>query len=413
MSKRRGFRGLLAWVGALLLSSPLAARAEAGMPGFELVFSLPQETTLSRGDARDGLEVWSELFDGARREIVLGQFYAVSKAGTPFDQVVRKLEAAGRRGVRIRFLVDQRGTAISDPATLERLRAIPNLELRVIDYSKRTGTGIQHAKYLVVDGKRAYVGSQNFDWRSFSHIYETGLLITDTGMAAQLQSVFEADWNPHTAPRAAGQPSAAGPNQALGQGAQPPFQLLASPAAFNPPGVADSEALLPRLLADAKSEIRVQVLDYAPLGYGPNGTRPYYGLIDQALRSAAARGVRVRLMVSHWNTDQAMLPYLKSLAVLPNVEVRVVTIPRAAAGPIPYARVMHSKTMSIDGELAWVGTSNWAGGYFDKSRNLEVVLRNPAMARRLAESHDALWTSAYAAPLDFARSYPKPDKGLD
>jgi phosphatidylserine/phosphatidylglycerophosphate/cardiolipin synthase-like enzyme len=395
----------LAWLGAALLASPLPAHADFSVPGFELIQSVPVETSLTRGDARDGLEVWGQLFDGAQREIVLGQMYAVSKAGSPFDEVVRKLEAAGRRGVRIRFIVDQRGVGMSDPATLERLRAIPNLELRVIDYSKRTG-GIQHAKYLVVDGQRAYVGSQNFDWRSFTHIHETGLLVTEPAAVAQLQAVFDTDWNPDSAPRTSAAP-------ASGQDASLRWQLLSSPAAFNPAGVADSQAMLPRLLADAKREIRVQLLDYAPLGYGPQGTRPYYGVIDQAVRSAAARGVRVRLMVSHWNTDRARLPYLKSLALLPNVEVRVVTIPRAAEGKIPFARVMHSKTMSIDGEIAWVGTSNWAGGYFDNSRNLEVVLRNANMARRLAESHEALWNSAYAAPLDIARDYPKPDKGTD
>jgi hypothetical protein len=67
--------------------------------------------------------------------------------------------------------------------------------------------------------------------------------------------------------------------------------------------------------------------------------------------------------------------------VLPNVEIRVVTLPKASTGFIPYARVIHSKTMTIDGKLAWVGTSNWSGGYFDLSRNLEIVLRNEQMAR--------------------------------
>jgi hypothetical protein len=38
--------------------------------------------------------------------------------------------------------------------------------------------------------------------------------------------------------------------------------------------------------------------------------------------------------------------------------------------------------MVIDNQLAWVGTSNWAGGYMDLSRNLEVVLRNEKMAQR-------------------------------
>lgn len=59
----------------------------------------------------------------------------------------------------------------------------------------------------------------------------------------------------------------------------------------------DSETELPRLLAQAKREVRVQLLDYAPLSYGPDKTRPYYAVIDNAIRSAAARGVSIKLMV--------------------------------------------------------------------------------------------------------------------
>jgi phosphatidylserine/phosphatidylglycerophosphate/cardiolipin synthase-like enzyme len=399
----------LAWL-ALLGLAPLA-HADFRIPGFELVQTVPVETTLGSSDLRDPLTVWSELFDGARSEIVFGQFYAASRAGAPFEKVLERLEAAGRRGVRIRFLLDQKGVGLSDPATLARLRAMPNLELRILDYGRLTGNGIIHAKYLVVDRKAAFIGSQNFDWRSFTHIHETGLLVTDAALVAQVQAVFERDWQAQgqLAANLAVPKNAPGPLP-LSIGAAP-AQLLSSPAAYNPAGVLDSEAVLPALLAEAKSEVRVQLLDYAPLSYGRGGTRPYYALIDNAIRSAAARGVTVKLMVSNWNTEQPAIAYLKSLALVPNVQVRIVTLPAASSGPIPFARVIHSKTMSIDGKIAWVGTSNWSGGYFDKSRNLEVVLRNEKMAQRLAAMHEQAWSSQYAQPLDVNKDYPKPVKG--
>ncbi|MDM5176499.1 phospholipase D-like domain-containing protein [Massilia sp. DJPM01] len=394
---------------AALLALFIGAHAQAGfsIPGYELVQTAPLETTLVNADLRSSAAVWSQLFDEARGEIVIGQFYAISKAGTPFEKVVERLEAAGARGVKIRFLLDKKGIGLSDPATLERLRKIPNLDMRVLDYAQLTGTGIIHAKYIAVDRKAAFIGSQNFDWRAFTHIHETGLLITDAAVVAQVQAVFERDWQAQSllaanlaVPRAVAVPVAA---QAA--------QLVASPAAFNPPGVADSEAVLPALLADARQEVRIQLLDYAPLGYGPDSTRPYYGVIDNAVRAAAARGVKIKLMVSNWNTEKPGIAYLKSLALLPNVEVRIVTLPPAASGPIPFARVIHSKTMSIDGKLAWVGTSNWAGGYFDKSRNLEVVLRNEKMAQRIGALHEQAWSSSYAQPIEIGKDYPKPSKG--
>ena len=392
------------------LGAAVPAHADFLIPGFELVLTTPVETSLTNSDLRDPVTVWSQLFDNARHEIVIGQFYAAGKAGTPFDQVIERLEAAGKRGVKIRFLLDIKGIGLSEPATLARLRAIPNLELRILDYSKLTGNGIIHAKYLAVDKKAAFIGSQNFDWRAFTHIHETGLLVTDPTVVAQVQAIFEQDWQAQgllaanqAVPKLAPQGAAAL--------ASPAAQLLASPAAYNPQGVADSEAVLPALLAEARSEVRVQMLDYVPLSYGPDRTRPYYAVIDNAVRAAAQRGVTIKLMVSNWNTEKPAIAYLKSLAMVPNVQIKIVTLPVASSGPIPFARVIHSKTMSIDGKLAWVGTSNWAGGYMDKSRNLEVVLRNEKMAQRLAALHEQAWNSPYAQPLDINKDYPKPNKG--
>ncbi len=397
------------FVSALLGTAGLA-HAEFAIPGFELVQTAPRETTLSSADLRDPATVWSELFDQARKEIVLGQFYVVGQAGSAFERVLARLEAAGRRGVHIRFLLDQKGVHLSDAATIARLKAIPNLDLRIIDFNKLTGNGILHAKYLVVDRATAYVGSQNFDWRSFEHIHETGLRITEPRIVGQVQAVFDQDWRAQALATQGMEVPALNQQPVAADYRQDAF-LLASPNRYNPAGVGDSETGLPALLAAAQSEVRIQLLDYAPLSYGPKGTRPYYAVIDNAVRSAANRGVKIKLMVSNWNLEEPEQVYLKSLALLPNVEVRVVTLPVASSGFIPFARVIHSKTMVIDNKLAWVGTSNWTGGYMDLSRNLEVVMRNEQMAQRLAALHEQTWSSAYAQPLDINKAYAKPAKG--
>ncbi len=397
---------------SVLLSSLFAGSAHADftIPGFELVHTSPVETTLTNPDLREPVAVWTELFDAAKKEIVIAQFYAVSKPGTAFEKVLASLTAAGQRGVKIRFLLDQKGVGLSEAATIAQIKAIPNLDLRLIDFNKITGNGIVHAKYLAVDGQVAYIGSQNFDWRSFEHIHETGLKITEPAMVSQVQAIFEQDWQAQALTSQGSRATVLNSKVVPANYAQNAF-LLASPNAYNPAGVGDSETGLPALLAEAQSEVRIQLLDYAPLSYGPNRTRPYYAVIDNAVRTAAQRGVKIKLMVSAWNTEAPAIAYLKSLALVPNVEIRIVTLPTASTGFIPFARVIHSKTMSIDGKLAWVGTSNWAGGYFDLSRNLEVVLRNDAMAQRIAALHEQTWSSAYAQPIDINKQYPKPAKG--
>lgn len=384
------------------------AHADFAIPGFELVHTAPVETSLATPDLREPATVWREMIDAAQKDIVIEQFYVAGKAGEPLDKVIEALQAAGQRGVKIRFLMEEKGKAASNPDTIERLKRIPNLEFRLMPFGRLTG-GIIHAKYFVVDRQQAFVGSQNFDWRSLKHIHETGLRISDASIVAQLQEVFEQDWQ---AQSLVGQMTKVPPRNhaiVLANDRLNAF-LVASPNAYNPSGVGDSQTALPKLLGEAKTEVRIQLLDYVPLSYGPDQQRPFYPVIDNALRAALARGVKVKLMVSNWNTEQPGIYHLKSLALLPGMEIRIVTLPQASSGFIPYARVLHSKTMSIDDKIAWIGTSNWSGGYLDNSRNLELVLRNEKMAVRLDELHEQTWSSPYAQPLDILKDYPKPIK---
>lgn len=389
---------------ALVLASvlPAAAQARFEIPGFELVHNAPVETTLETPDLRGPVEVWCEMFRRARRGIDIEQFYIAGQAGEPLDTVIGCLDAAGRRGVRIRFLMEERGQSASVAATIERVRAIPNLEYRILPWARVFGSGIIHAKFFIVDGRAAFVGSHNFDWRALAHIDETGLRITHRRIAGQLHRIFEQDWNA-AALVAAGQPVPALRGESYAPMRGRAF-LVASPNAYNPADIGDSQATLLRLIGEARREIRVEVMSYSTNAFG-GGT---YMLIDQALRAAAARGVQVRLLVANWTMYPNNLPGLESLDALPNVEIRVTAIPPAASGFIPFSRVVHTKIMTIDGRVGWVGTSNWEGGYLDNSRNVEVVMRDRRMAERLRALHEQMWSSTYSLPFAQARLIPRP-----
>ncbi|TZG26185.1 phospholipase [Sphingomonas montanisoli] len=389
-------------VSALLL--PIgAAHAKFEIPGFELVHTAPVETTLATTDLRDPTTVWCEMFDTAKSTIDIEQFYISGQSGEPLDRVIASLEAAGKRGVKIRFLMDEKGQGASDQATIDKVKAIPNLTFRMLSWAKVNGSGIIHAKFFVVDGKAAFVGSQNFDWRALKHIDETGLKITQAKMVGQLQRIFEHDWAavPLTI---AGQPV-----PKLRDTVYAPIDakafLIASPNAYDPADVADSQAALVKLIGAAKREIRIEVMEYSANAFG-GGT---YTIIDDALRAAAERGVKVQLLVADWNMWPNNLPSLERLDNLPTAEVRVASIPQASTGFIPFARVVHTKIMTIDREIAWVGTSNWEGGYLDNSRNLEIVLRDRAMAKRLGAMETRLWDSPYAKPFAQAKLIPRPN----
>ena len=62
---------------------PAGAQASSSASGFELVQTIPAQTTLARPGVREPLAVWRELFDGAKKEIVLAHFYIAGKPGDP------------------------------------------------------------------------------------------------------------------------------------------------------------------------------------------------------------------------------------------------------------------------------------------------------------------------------------------
>jgi phosphatidylserine/phosphatidylglycerophosphate/cardiolipin synthase-like enzyme len=181
--------------------------------------------------------------------------------------------------------------------------------------------------------------------------------------------------------------------------------VVGSPLPYLPAGIADAEAELVRRIGAAKRRVQIQLLLYAPLSHDE---RSFYPTIDNALRAAAVRGVAVELLVSSWNTREPKIRWLKSLALVPGVQVRIVSLPPAPSGFIPYARVIHSKYMVVDSSTLWLGTSNWLGGYFDRSRNVEIVIHHAGLAQQAAAVHDQLWRSRHAEPIDVSREYTPP-----
>ena len=400
-SRRLFLAPLLVAVGALGATRAAAAEPGFRVPGYELVYSYPVETSLDEPDLRLAQDVWPEMFDRARRTIDLEEFYASPKAGEPLEASLQALERAGKRGVKIRVLLEKKFEKQSQEG-IERLKAIPGLELRLIDWARIEGLGIVHAKYFVVDSTQAYMGSQNFDWRSLKHIHELGLRVSDSAVVSGLKGVFDRDWL-----------LAASSAPAVSDNASPPSfdrsrssYLVASPWRLNPPGIGDSEAELVRLIGEAQHELRIQLQDYGP--YTWERPHRYYGVIDSALRDAALRGVHVMMLVADWDTTEPAVHYLQSLAVLPNVEVRIISIPQAKEGPIPFARVAHSKYMVADGRTLWLGTSNWMAGYLTRYRDVEAVVHDPDLAGRVRKIHEHVWTSSYAAPIDVLKKYPTP-----
>lgn len=387
------------FVAVLFLACALALPA-AGPPDFEVVTTIPLETAIDAAGTRAAAVVWPEMIHGARRTLDIAEFYMASEKGEALEPVIEAVLAAGRRGVRVRILSDV-GMARTYPETLALFRGKPGIEVRLFDWKKIHG-GILHAKYFVVDGCEAYVGSQNFDWRSLSHIHETGLRIRSPLFAEALIRLFELDWAFSGGDARAYESRGILPELRFAGDAR----LVASPTGFNPSGVGSALEALVSLVNGARRRVSVQLLSYSAAGPKQGGGR--FVLIDRALRQAAGRGVKVSLLVSDWNLRPPALAGLRDLARVPNIEVRFAVIPEARRGFIPYARVIHSKVMRVDDDICWIGTSNWGYEYFYESRNVEVILRRPGVAKVLDTLFLSLWNGPYVHRLDPEREYQAP-----
>lgn len=372
-------------------------------PAIELVETPPLETTLDHPDVPNAAPTWIAMIDRAQHTIDFAEFYASEAEPKDLGQslltpVIAAIQRATKRGVKVRFLADS-VFAPKYPETLETLRAA-GVAVRIIDFGKRGG-GILHAKYFVVDGTEAYVGSQNFDWRALSHIQEMGVHVTSKAIAGELLEILDTDWE--LAAGAAGDtrvhhraapPSS--PEVRASTGEQ--LTLTATPKGWLPDEASWELPKLVALLDGARRAVDVQVLTYKTKERDGSP----FPTLDDALRRAAARGVHVRLLVSDWSSKPGSdaRQVLDDLAKVPNVEVRVITIPRYSGGDIPFARVAHAKYMVIDGSAqAWVGSSNWEGDYFTKTRNVGVIASGGKLPARLDRIFEDGWSGAYGKPL--------------
>ena len=136
--------------------------------------------------------------------------------------------------------------------------------------------------------------------------------------------------------------------------------------------------------------------------------------ILRALRDAAGRGVRVRLLIDDFYTT-GMTDLLLGLAAQPNVEVRLynpfpagrdsATLRMASllADFSQLNRRMHNKLFIADGRAAIVGGRNLADAYFMRSSEGNYLdfdlLAVGQVAADLGPAFDPYWNSRFAVPL--------------
>lgn len=409
---------VLVLLAALLASGlALAQPPTAVTPAFQIVESVPVATDYGQPGVPRTQAAWLALIDHAQHSIDLAAFYISNKPGEALQPVLDALIRRAAAGVKVRILLDASFMKESR-AAYDLLHGKPGIDIRILPVDRLTG-GVLHAKYFIVDGRTVFVGSQNWDWRALSQIHEIGAMVRDPRLARTFEAAFGFDWIlaadpdlPAAARRAVRPPDFA-PVTAqdpviLEQSGSEPISLFPafSPPALSPAWLDQEQPQLVRFIDGAQHTLDIQVMTLSAFkDYGPRGWWP---VLDSALRDAAARGVRVRIIVADWALREPMQAYLESLASMPGIAIRYSALPEAPQGFIPYARVEHCKYAVADGRVSYIGTGNWGWSYFTTTVDASLFIAGKAPAQTLTAIFDRGWNGPYVHPLEPGRHYAPP-----
>ena len=417
--------GLLTGIWLLVCLAGCATAEETGTVRF--VESFPAETPLDLADLEEAADVWMRVIEQATDRFRVASFYfsrigdgeeAGAPEGTPdfMAPILDGLAAAAAGGLRVQMMADGKFQK-TYPEVPAWFATVPGAESRILDADGHWG-GVLHAKYFISDDDLVFVGSQNWDWRALDQIHELGVLVKQPGLAADLGRIDDMDWElagaeapPHRSDEVAG------PNQAhlddfpgypviTAKGDTVSVLLAASPAKALPEGVLWDLPLMVDMIDAARDSIHLQLLSYGVT----DREKRLFDDLDSALRRASVRGVEVRIILSNWSKSRYSLPWIKSLAVLPRLEVRFTNIPEYSKGFIPFARVEHAKYLTVDGNALWIGTSNWSRGYFFESRNISLFFRGRGAPRDPDRFFNLSWHGPFAETVDPAAEYAPPKR---
>ncbi|MGB9152923.1 MAG: phospholipase D family protein [Alphaproteobacteria bacterium] len=146
-------------------------------------------------------------------------------------------------------------------------------------------------------------------------------------------------------------------------------------------------------------------------------------LLLEAISRAAARGVRVRMLLDDWDLDDFEASAV-SLNAHPNIEIRVFNpystrdesffahIGNVFFDMNQFTRRMHNKAIIADNQIAIMGGRNLGDEYFEAGqdinfRDTDVFISGP-VTRQISRNFDNFWNSDQSFPVS-ALDLPPPD----
>ncbi|MCI2237438.1 cardiolipin synthase [Paenibacillus sp. TRM 82003] len=330
------------------------------------------------GEYEESIRAMARSVDAATRYVHV-EFYIMTLDPTS-EPLFEALRRAAERGVRVRVLIDHLG-AIRYPGYRRTARFLercgiewhPMLPVQLHKLKYQRPDLRNHRKLLVVDGDVAWLGSQNVLDRSYNKrgnirrgLQWQDLMVRLEGpVVSGVDAIFITDWYSETDELLDTEISEVSPQEMPGR---LECQVVPSGPGFEGE---NNLKLFNALLYSAQRRISI--------------TSPYFVPDESmlnAITTAAERGVDVELFVSE-HGDQALVHYAEC-SYYENLLRAGVRIHRY---PAPY--VLHAKHMTVDEDVAVIGSSNMDMRSFLLDLELTLMVCGRTFADDLRRVEDA------------------------
>jgi cardiolipin synthase len=311
-----------------------------------------------------------EAIRGAKRSINMECY--IFQGGRMADQFIDALAERARNGVNVTIVVDAIGSFSLWGRPVARLRAAG---CRIESYQRMRWYSLQrinnrtHRELLVVDGEIAFVGGAGIaDWWAFPtdgrpRAWRDTMIRIEGPIVAALQGVAAENWleccgEILTGPDHFPDLKPCGETTAFVVKSSPSDRATASRVAFQ------------LLIEGADHAVRIST--------------PYF-LPDRALRRAllemAQRGVDITIIVPGPTTDQkwVRLASRRMWGRLLRGGIRIFEF---------RGTMIHAKVLIVDGLWVVIGTTNIDNRSFEHNDEVNVAMRDPAVAKRLLQDYE-------------------------
>lgn len=142
-----------------------------------------------------------EMIDRATRtvRVQLLTYKTTSRDGSYFDTLDAALRRAAQRGIQVQLLLADWSKRKGTIEGLQSLQAFPSIDVRMSTIPPFSGgfvpfARVAHAKYMVVDGRRAWLGTSNWEGDYFTQSRNAGLVIDSPKIGERLDRYFASVW---------------------------------------------------------------------------------------------------------------------------------------------------------------------------------------------------------------------------